>query len=136
MDGKEEADDKFYSQIATSKYGKAIRLEFHRQISAETMEEALDEALSTRLEKESREKFNNALHDVLPDDEVPKGMEVTLVCKGDNVLVGSSYSDAKPSVKDKAVCSALFDVYIGKNPVSPEIKEGFGASALSKVSDK
>mmetsp|Transcript_31201 Transcript_31201/g.47790 ORF Transcript_31201/g.47790 Transcript_31201/m.47790 type:complete len:101 (-) Transcript_31201:1579-1881(-) len=100
------------------------------------MEEALDEALSTRLEKESREKFNNALHRVLPDVEVPIGMEVTLVCKGDTVFVGCSYSYAKVSVKDKTLCPALFDVYIGKNPVSDEIKEGFGAGALAKVSEK
>jgi hypothetical protein len=70
-------------------------------------------------------KFESLLTGVL-GGSVPKDSQLFLTCKGDSLHVSITESTG-PHVSAKGLCPALFDVYLGKSPISQPIKSGVAA---------
>lgn len=76
-----------------------------------------------------------AFKDAFKGAKLNRGSVVNLCCsKGGRLSVSVDGRAAKP-ILSAPLCSALFDVYLGKDPVVPEAKAAFGA-ALAAVLGK
>ena len=76
-------------------------------------------------------KFREALIKALGEAR-SQGARIYFMCKGTALSIGSGSTSVSASLKEKGVCSALFDVYYGKSPVSPAVKEGAAAGFASR----
>ena len=111
---------------------RTLALQFHRSVTSDAMVSALDEAMAKRLSSDSKAKFREALIKALGEGSIAKGAEIYFMCKGAALSIGSGSTSVSVSLKEKGVCPALFDVYYGKSPVSPAVKEGAAAGFASR----
>ena len=67
-----------------------------------------------------------ALLKALSSESIERGAQLFFQCKGGTLVIskGSYNAAASSTLREKGICSALFDVYYGKTPVSPAAKEG------------
>jgi len=124
--GKPKPPAAFYDALAKGTFAKTLYLQFHRAVPAPTVAEALAESLTKRLPPGTVEKFRAALLSVC-GAEVAKGAKLYFMCKGETLSLGSGSPSVGATVKEKGTCAALFDVYVGKTPISPAAKDGIGA---------
>ena len=102
---------------------KSLLLRFHRGVSSGDVSDALGEALVSNVGKESAKKFQDFLLNML-DDRVEKGADIYITCRGDKVFVSTNGKDSS-AINIKGLSSAIFNIYLGSKPVSPQVKEGF-----------
>lgn len=121
-----------YTSLVKGNFAKTLYLQFHRSVTAETVAQALSESLSKRLPEAVVEKFKAALLTVCPA-EVARGTKLFFMCKGEALMMGAGSADVRSTLKEKGACSALFDVYLGKAPISPAAKEGIGAGFAQRL---
>eukprot|EP00965_Chrysotila_dentata_P193814 6175983-Pleurochrysis_carterae.AAC.2 len=113
----------FYRSLVAGRFGKALVLIFHRSVAAATVVEALRDSLASRLSRSSLATFREHLLSAL-GSQVPKGSQLYFSCRADTMHFALDSPQRAAPLKDKTLCSALFDVYLGSSPVSPAIKEG------------
>lgn len=101
-----------------------LLLQFHRSVSPDKVSDALKESLASRLDAKVLEKFHTALAGVLAESGVPKGLKLYFALDGKGVHIGAGSTAKMVSVPEPKIGRALLDVYYGKSPVSPQIKEG------------
>ena len=77
-------------------------------------------------------KFRAAFLSALSSDSLAKGTQIYFGCKGESLSIGEGSPSARATLKEKGVCSALFDTYFGKSPVSPAAKDGVAAGFASR----
>ncbi len=135
-------DRNFEKAVLSDKFGKTLRLAMARDVDAEDMAEAFDDALKPRVKSflkkasaEDRKKGEAAVKQF-------QGF-FTKECEEDQVLVFSwlpggrlqTSIDGKkmPEIKNAALCWALFDVYVGEDPISDNGKEAFVKALPKKV---
>ena len=105
---------------------KAIVLHFLRSVDADKVQESLQQELSKRLDESSTQAFLDKLHQVFPPDRVSKGTEITMTCAaGSGRLTFASAGQTAVLAGYKKACPALWDVYIGPQAVSKDIRSGF-----------
>lgn len=123
---------------------KTLLLKFHREVAANDMSDALGEVLISKVGKEKSNKFSSFLLGIVDGDRLTKGSDLYITCKnekllasisnssGDNGLSSNVSSDASDVQKFdyagknvKGLCMAIFDAYLGENPVSHQAKDGF-----------
>ena len=96
------------------------------------MVSALDEALAKRLPAATVAKFRATFLKALPSESLAKGAQIFFQCKSGALSIGEGSPAVKATLKEKGVCSALFDVYFGKQPVSAAAKDGVAAGFASR----
>ena len=124
---------------------KTLLLKFHREVAATDMSNALGEALISKVGKEKSNKFSSFLLGIVDGDRLTKGSDLNITCKNDKLLasisnsgsgdnglssnVSSKTSDVQKfyyaGKNVKGLCTAIFEAYLGENPVSQQAKEGF-----------
>ena len=123
--------------IADASSTKTITLHFLRDVDAQKVQESLQQELSKRLSKPRMEAFVDKLHQVLPPDRVTKGSEITMTCSnGNKKLTFASAGKTAVLANDKEACPALWDVYIGKEAVSKDIRDGFQKGATAVLAEE
>ena len=60
--------------------------------------------------------------DYLEVDEVRSGTEIVFSCGPARRLVTSVGGDERPPIDSRVLCRALFDVYLGEDPISSDGK--------------
>lgn len=131
------AGDALLADIARDAgYSKSIVLSFLRSVDAEKVQESLQQELSKRLDAAATAAFVEKLHAVFPPDRVTKGTQITMTCApgGNNKLTFESNGKTSTLGNDKNACPALWDVYIGKQAVSKDIRQGFQKGVTEQLS--
>ena len=112
---------------------KTLLLQFRREVSAPDMVEALSDALVTKIGKDKSIKFSEFILNMAPDRLI-KGTNFYISCKGEKLISSlnknnnnnnNSKESSSSSISIKGLCTAIFDVYLGNNPVSQAAKDGF-----------
>ena len=116
--------------FSDSKLGgaKTLLLQFRREVSAPDMVEALSDALVTKIGKVKSTKFSEFILNMAPDRLI-KGTNFYISCKGEKLISSlnnnNNSKESSSSISIKGLCTAIFDVYLGNNPVSQAAKDGF-----------
>ena len=61
-----------------------------------------------------------------------KGTEIIFTQEGQK-LVTKVDGTQKGSIASSSLCSSLFDIYLGSDPVAPDAKETFGKSLAASI---
>ena len=70
-------------------------------------------------------EFSSFVLALLGQEKLEKGAELFLTCKGNTVRASLSEGGEASTIHIEGLCAAIFEVYLGDDPVSPQAKEGF-----------
>ncbi|KXZ46448.1 hypothetical protein GPECTOR_43g884 [Gonium pectorale] len=107
------ADQKFYDAV----------------LHAPHVEKTLRLVISSRLV--DRKKFLDALDERLAP-RLKQGMEIAFTCSDNKKLV-THVAGKTSALSSPALCSSLFDIYLGPDPVSRDAKATFGRSLAATL---
>lgn len=124
-----ERDESFYRQLLDLDFAMTLRLVMTRTVDGDDVAETFDDALRPRIaravtgtngsgEPAALERFREYF-DV---DEVTTGTEIVFSCGPAGRLATSVGGDERPPIDSRALCRALFDVYLGEDPISDDGK--------------
>ncbi|MBI4521771.1 MAG: chalcone isomerase family protein [Gemmatimonadetes bacterium] len=122
-------DERFYQRLLDLDVAMTLRLVMTRTVDGDAVAETFDEALKPRLERagigrggaggrEALDRFRSYFE----VDQVRTGTEIVFSCGPAGRLTASVAADERPPIDSPALCRALFDVYLGENPISEEGK--------------
>ncbi len=125
-------DESFYRELLQGRFGMTLRLVMTRDVSGEDMAAAFDDALGPRVRR-AVEEFG------MPDgeaagalsefrsyfnlEELTKETELVFTWLPDGRLLTSVRGTSVGEIKSKALSWALFDVYLGEDPISNSAKK-------------
>lgn len=109
-------------------------LQFHRSVDVATLASAIKDSLASRLSADALETFHTTLAGALAESGVPAGLELTFACSPGEIAIGAGSTKDMVELKDPDVCPALFDLYYGPDPISPQVKDGMAAGFVQLVS--
>ncbi|KAL7525098.1 hypothetical protein ACHAWF_001210 [Thalassiosira exigua] len=124
---KDLAMDSLSRDFLNSKLTRTLLLRFRRSVASSDVTEALGEALVEKVGKETSTKFQNFILDVVKKhgkEGFETGTDLYITCKGEKLWASLTMEDSS-TMNTKGLCSAIFAIYLGSNPVSPQAKEGF-----------
>lgn len=112
-------DQTFYDALTKGSFPMTLRLVMTRDVSGEQMGSALSEALGSRMtgNKEALDTFRGFF-----TSDLKKGAEI-LFARNGNVLKVVIGGQVAGEIDNAMLPWALFDVYLGKKPISEEGKE-------------
>ncbi|GIL81042.1 hypothetical protein Vretifemale_10171 [Volvox reticuliferus] len=121
-------DQSFYNAVVSaSNVEKTLRLVISsRLVDQKKFLEALEERLAPRLKQagqpETLVKFKKQFDGV----HFERGLEIAFTCPDNKNLVTKIGGQQKGVITSSALCSSLFDIYLGSDPVSKDAKDTFG----------
>jgi hypothetical protein len=124
-----ERDADFHRRLLDLDVAVALRLVMMRTVDGDDVAEAFDDALRPRMaqvvthtasadELVALERFRKYF-DV---QEVRIGTEIVFSCGPAGRLATSVGGEERPPINSRALCQALFDIYLGEDPISDEGK--------------
>ncbi|MGH7537091.1 MAG: chalcone isomerase family protein [Gemmatimonadales bacterium] len=128
-----QADDAFYGKVLERSFPMTLRLVMTRNVGGATMAEAFDGALRPRVVAAAGKGMTGgeAALDQFRGffgEEVTKGTELVFSCTPEGRFTTSMAGQQKPELHSPALCWALFDVYLGAQPISPDGKKSVVAN--------
>lgn len=124
----------FFKTLQTGKFDRTLLLQFHRAVAADTVAGALRDSLAGRLSAAALDKFRSTLLATLGDASVLKGAKIFFSCRGDSLTISTgTLSGNAQSIRDKTLCPAFIDVYLGPKPISPAAKAGVAAGFAARL---
>jgi len=115
-----------FKDFSENKAAKTLLLRFHREVGASDVADALGEALKPRLGVEMSKTFQTFVLNMVANDRVSKGSDIYITCKGEKLWASTNgKASGASTISLKGLCPAIFMVYLGDHPVSPQAKEGF-----------
>lgn len=131
----------FFKAVAEAPVEKSIRLVLVRDVDGATFWGALDEALTPRLKAAKAgaagQEALNAFGEVFRGRTLKQGTTIYLTwIQPFNLQVAVSGDGLIPatveaSIVSAALVAALYDVYLGENPVSPTVKASLASGIAS-----
>lgn len=122
-------DQNFYRRLLDLDFAMTLRLVMIRTVSGDDIADSFNQVLVPRVARASRgaNGFGNpaALQQFLGYfhlDEVRLGTEIVISCAPAGRLTISVGSVQQPPIDSRTLCRALFDVYLGEDPISGEGK--------------
>lgn len=121
-------DERFYAALLEREFAMTLRLVMCRGVGGEDMRDAFENALRPRVKAaKEREMFggNKALNEFrtfFSEDKLEKGVELIFRATPEGRLATFIDGEAQPVIENKALCWALFDVYLGRSPVEKQGK--------------
>jgi hypothetical protein len=91
-----------------------------------TFVSTLEERLGPALRKAGEAKTFDAFASLFDGVDFKSGTEVVFSTKGGGKLSTRIDGKEKASLASRALCESLLDIYLGKDPVSPDAKKAFG----------
>jgi hypothetical protein len=126
-----EQDPSFYRELLKGRFGMTLRLVMTRDVNGDDMAEAFDDALRPRVERAAAELSMPGGEAALTRfrryfdvEELTKESELLFSCLPGGTLVTSVRGEVKGEIHSTALCWALFDVYLGAEPISKDGKKG------------
>ena len=124
-----ERDESFYRQLLDLDFAMTLRLVMTRTVNGADVAEAFDDALRPRMTRAVMDTNNSGdlavlerFRGYLDVDEVRTGTEIVFSCGPSGRLATSVGGDERPPIDSRALCRALFDVYLGEDPISDDGK--------------
>lgn len=121
-------DESLYQELLKGAFPMTMRLVMTRNVGGEQMAEAFDGALAPRVAQaatrgmaggaEALARFRGFFTDRMSD-----GTELLFAWAPGHKLVVTLGGRAAGEIENQALCWALFDVYLGPNPISPDGKK-------------
>ena len=105
-----------------------LRLVMTRRVSGRDVAEAFDDALRPRMARVSQGHEDAAaaalarLHSYLDVGQVQRGTEIALSCEPNGRLTTSVGQVQRAPIESRALCRALFDVYLGEDPIERDAR--------------
>lgn len=120
-------DPKFYDALLTLQVPMTLRLVMTRNVGGEDMADAFDGALRPRVQKVAKElpggeEALGTFRGMFSVDKLTKGTVLDFSCSPDGMLHSTVGGEGKPMLQSKALCWALFDVYLGAQPIMADGK--------------
>jgi len=142
MEGKElEKNDAFFDTVLEQDFGMTLRLVMTRDVGGEDMAEAFDGALRPRVQRAAAEMDMPGGEAALDEfrgffsvDEMTKESEIVFSCASDGTLRTSVKGEVQAEITSGALCWALFDVYLGEDPISGGGKKNIGKAFADVLS--
>ena len=119
--------------VLRRRFDRTLLLQFHRAVAAETVAGALRDSLASRLSAAVLDKFRSTLLATLGDASVVKGAKIFFSCRGDSMTISIGTLSHSSAIRDKALCPAFIDVYLGPKPISPPAKAGVAAGFAARL---
>lgn len=122
-----EKEQGLFDRLLTRNCTKELRLRFCRNVDAEDVVSAFEDSLKPRmLELKKREEGTEdeklatlkRFRGFFPLDKLKDGNELRFTWHPDGSLSTVVNGERKPDVADPDLAKALFDVYLGKDPIS------------------
>lgn len=129
-------DNAFYDAMLQMRFPMSLRLVMTRNVTGEQMGEAFDGALRPRVvaaagrNMPGGEAALDRFRAFFSADRLTEGTVLTFTCNN-GTLASSIGTQAQPAISSPALCWALFDVYLGRSPISPSGKAG----AVARIPD-
>ena len=122
-------DERFTRRLLDLDFGMALRLVMTRTVSGGDVADAFDEALWPRMPRAAAGADGNdaaaalaRLRGYLDVDEVRRGAEIVFSCGPAGRLAMTVDGAERPPIESRALCRALFDVYLGDDPIERDGK--------------
>jgi hypothetical protein len=140
-----ERDERFFERLLDLDFAMTLRLVMTRDVDGNDVAEAFDEALRPRIAQVSKAGGDPAAEAALEIfrsyfnvDRVSTGTEIVFSCRDDGRLTSSVGGQERPPIDSMLLCRALFDVYLGENPISNTGKRSLvaGFPALLEPTDQ
>jgi len=119
-----EKNDEFYAKILEMGFPMTLRLVMTRNVGGEDMADAFEGALRPRVQAAAAEMNMPGGEAALEEfrtyfnvEEMTKESELVFTC-ADGTLMSEVLGEVKPELDSPALCWALFDVYLGEDPIS------------------
>ena len=123
-------DRSFYRRILDMDFAMAIRLVMTRDVAGGALVDAFDRALIPRIRRAAADmnmpggaKALKQFRLYFDLNEVMKGTEIVFSCAPAGRLETSVKGESRPRIDSEALCWALFDIYLGENPISVDGKK-------------
>ncbi len=128
-------DEKFHRRLLDLDFGMTLRLVMTRTVEGGDVADAFDDALRPRMPRSGRRNADGAGRDAplarlrshLDVDEVARGTEIVFSCDPGGRLTASVGDAAQPPIASRDLCRALFDVYLGQDPIERDGKRNISA---------
>lgn len=125
-----EQDPSFYRELLEGRFGMTLRLVMTRDVSGDDMAGAFGDALRPRVVLAAR-KLNlpggeaalTRFRGYFDVEELTEGTELVFSRLPGSTLVSSVRGEVKGEIHSAALCWALFDVYLGAEPISEDGKK-------------
>ena len=125
-----ERDKNFYRQLLELDFAMTLRLVMLRTVDGDDVAKAFDDALRPRIARAVTITNNSGELELLTRfrsyfdvDEVSTGTEIVFSCGSAGRLSTSVGEDERQPIDSRVLCQALFDVYLGDDPISDEGKK-------------
>lgn len=125
-----ERTEGFYDALLHMGFGMTMRLVMTRDVGGDQMAEAFDGALRPRVQRAAAERNMPGGEAALERfrgffnvDELTSDTEILLTCTADGTMHTRVGAAARDPVASPALCWALFDVYLGRDPISGDGKK-------------
>ena len=148
-------DSSFHRRLLDVEFGMALRLVMVRSVDARAVADAFYDALGRRMVRARRHERRDGvpaagrpphgaddhaaalarLRRYLVLDEVRRDTEVVFSCDATGRLAIRVDRARRPDFVSRALCQALFDVYLGKDPVSRDGRRDIIAGLAALVAD-
>lgn len=125
-----QKDQAFYDDLLKLQFPMTLRLVMTRNVGGDDMAEAFDGALRPRVQRAAAERNMPGGEEALTTfrgyfsvGEMTKESELLFSCTPDGTLSSRVKGEDQPAIQSPALCWALFDVYLGPNPISGDGKK-------------
>ena len=120
-------DEAFYDWLLELRFGMTLRLEMARNVPGADAAEAFDAALRPRVARATTDTAGAAgAADALPrfrgylaQQPLTTGTELVFSCNPEGRMTTAIAGTAFAPIQSPALCWSLFDVYLGRDPISP-----------------
>ncbi|MEM8710724.1 MAG: chalcone isomerase family protein [Planctomycetota bacterium] len=125
-------DDALFKKLLTQGGTKELRMRFCRNVDAEDIVDAFEDSLKPRILKLRKAEAAtgakklenlNKFRKFFSLDKLKKGNELRFTWHPDGTLSTVVNGERKPDLMAPALCKALFDVYLGSDPISKSGKK-------------
>ena len=122
-------DMRFSRRVLALDFGMTLRLVMTRTVAGGDVAGAFDDALRPRMAPRRQESGDAdaaaalaRLRSHLHIDEVARGTEIVLSCGPAGRLTTSVGQAQRPPIASRALCRALFDIYLGEDPIERDAR--------------
>lgn len=122
-------DKRFHERLLDLDFGTTLRLVMTRTVAGGDVADAFDDALRPRMAPRNQERGEAdtaaalaRLRSHLDTDEVARGTEILLSCGPAGRLTTSVGQVQRPPIASRALCRALFDIYLGEDPIERDAR--------------
>ena len=121
-------DQRFHARLLDLEFAMTLRLVMVRTVAGGDVANAFDDALRPRMaaagagepgDSQALERFRG----YFDAPEIETGTEIVFACTAAGRLTTTVGGDGQAPIDSPALCRALFDVYLGREPISAEGKK-------------